>query len=172
VSAQGEANKDGGEILERPYPPRWEYGSALRRVDLRGREYLGTLRDRSSVGEIPKKEKSGDKAARRIVVTALDDAGQSACRYKRAESPTGKLERRNRGGTSFTLGGWKYIPGPLRRPAFDADYPVRWLRRGRVDADWDPGDGSAVVRQANWEQCPTWNRIMQTMPRMPVLESL
>jgi hypothetical protein len=160
VSVQVEA-RDGGKILRGPFHlVDWETEP---RAVIAGREYLGMAK---IVGEIPEHEQGGDTAAfecyeygtrlLRVEVSNLQQVTEE------------ELERRNGGGDFVTLG-WKYIPGP--GGTVDADYPVKMVSRGRMDAMWT-GDGSAALDQPTWEQCPTSARIMQTLAGLPVLESL
>lgn len=160
VSVQVEA-RDGSQILRGPYHlVDWE---SEPRAVIAGREYMGMAK---IVGEIPEHERSGDAAA--------FECYEYGTRLLRVEvsnlAPVSgeELERRNGGGDFVTLG-WKYIPGP--GGTVDADYPVKMVSRGRVDAMWT-GDGSAVFDQPTWEQCPVSARIMQTLTGLPVLESL
>ena len=160
VSVQVEA-RDGGEILRGPFHlVDWE---SEPRAVIAGREYLGMAK---IVGEIPEHEQGGDTTAfecyeygtrlLRVEVSNLQPVTEE------------ELDRRNGGGEFVTLG-WKFIPGP--GGTVDADYPVKMVSRGRVDAMWT-GDGSAMLDQPTWEQCPVSARIMQTLVGLPVLESL
>ena len=160
VSAQVEA-RDRGQVVRGPFHlVDWE---SEPRAVIAGREYLGMAK---IVGEIPEHEQGGD--------TAAFECYEYGTRLLRVEVSNlsqvtdEELDRRNDGADFVTLG-WKYIPGP--GGTVDADYPVKMVSRGSVDAMWT-GDGSAVLDQPTWEQCPVSARIMQTLAGLPVLESL
>jgi hypothetical protein len=160
VSVQVEA-RDGTEILRGPFHlVDWE---SEPRAVIAGREYLGMAK---IVGEIPEHEQGAD--------TTAFECYEYGTRLLRVEVSNlqpvtdEELDRRNGGGEFVTLG-WKFIPGP--GGTVDADYPVKMVSRGRVDAMWT-GDGSAVLDQPTWEQCPVSARIMQTLAGLPVLERL
>lgn len=160
VSVDVEA-RDAGEVLRGPYHlVDWESDP---RPVIAGREYLGIAK---IVGEIPEHERDGDSAAfecyeygtrlLRVEVSNLQPVGADV------------VHRRNSRGDTVTFG-WKYIPGP--GGTVDADYPVKMVSRGQVDAMW-AGDGAAVFDLPSWQECPISARIVGTLATLPVLEEL